>query len=485
MQNPKSKIQNPRSKIQGPKSKIQDAKSKIQDPKSKIQGPKSKIQDAKSKIQDPKSKIQNPNGRVWGCHIKNGYYDNPKSKILNPRSKIQNPRSKIQNPKSKIQNPKSKIQNPRSKIQNPKSKIQDPKSKIQNPKSKIQNPKSKIQNPNGPFGFWILEFGFGWPGWGGYVANALVWMGWPPKSGVVGRGPSSLAKGRGLDSPCARLKLGPDFQMVVLLETDARFPALCRGNWGPISRKMVEGCGVPSNYSMGSTSWTRAGKGNKIGCRSLLLPCPLITGRNCGCFWFLGFFLREGWWTKKDVKNFCSGKQFLMEVQSHVRLHPQIFCGYTTCCDAWGPGRRLTGASLLNPAMHKASDAGHIGPHGMRRCLSFSYRGRRHVPPTRPRRPKTVLFWRVFDVHKTSQISSKMALGRGLFGARGGISKKLNTRRKLIFYWFFDSFWRCNFSCKNLGRCKKHRKYRQKMAPRMGLELQKLLRFWLDKYLKI
>ena len=109
----------------------------------------------------------------------------------------------------------------------------------------------------------------------------------------------------------------------------------------------MEGCGVPSNYSMGSTSWTRAGKGNKIGCRSLLLPCSLITGWNCGCFWFLGFFLREGWWTKIDVKNFCGGKQFLMQVQSHVRLHPQIFCGYTTCCDAWGPGRRLTGASLL------------------------------------------------------------------------------------------------------------------------------------------
>ena len=137
--------------------------------------------------------------------------------------------------------------------------------------------------------------------------------------------------------------------MVVLLETDARFPAPCRGKWRPISRKMVGGCGVPSNYSMGSTSWTRAGKGkeNKIGCRSLLLPCSLITGWNCGCFWFLGFSLREGWWRKKDVKNFCSGKHFLMKVQSHVRLHPQIFCSYTTCCDAWGPGRRLTGASLL------------------------------------------------------------------------------------------------------------------------------------------
>ena len=37
---------------------------------------------------------------------------------------------------------------------------------------------------------------------------------------------------------------------------------------------------------------------------------------------------------------------------------------------------------VLNPAMHKASDAGHIGPHGMRRCLSFSYKGTCEVPPT-------------------------------------------------------------------------------------------------------
>ena len=217
-------MQNP-NRSQNPKSEIQNPKSKIQDPKSKIQNPK-------SKIQNPKSKIQNPNGRVWGCHKKNGYYDNPKSKIQDPKSKIQNPKSKIQNPKSKIQNPRSKIQNP---------------------KSKIQNPKPKIQNPNGPFGFWILEFGFGWPGWGGYVANALAWMGWPPKFGVVGRDSSLQAKGRRLDSPRARLKLGPDFQRVALLETEPRFPALRRGNWGPISRKIVEGCGVPSNFSMRDT----------------------------------------------------------------------------------------------------------------------------------------------------------------------------------------------------------------------------------------
>ena len=294
IQNPKSKIQNPKSKIQNPKSKIQNPKSKIQDPKSEIKNPKSKIQNPRSKIQNPESKIQNPRSKIQNPNpkskrprlglpqeeriLRQSKIQNPKSEIQNPKSKIQDPKSKIQNPRSKIQNPKSKIQSPKSKIQNPKSKIQNPKSKIQNPKSKLQTPNSKLQNPNGPFG---------WPGWGGYVANALVWMGWPPKFGIVGRDPSLQAKGRRLDCPRARLKLGPDFQMVVLLETEHRFPVLCRGNWGPISRKMVAGCGVPSNYSMGSTSWTRAGKGNKIGCRSLLLLCSLITGWNCGCFWFL------------------------------------------------------------------------------------------------------------------------------------------------------------------------------------------------------
>ena len=245
MQNP-NRSQNPKSEIQNPKSKIQNPKSKIQNPKSKIQNPKSKIQDPKSKIQNPKSKIQTA---AFGAATKR----TDTTTIQNPKSKIQNPKSKIQDPKSKIQNPKSKIQDPKSKIQNPKSKIQNPKSKIQDPKSKLQNPKSKIQTARLDFGFWILEFGFGWPGWGGYVANALVWMGWPPKFGVVGRGSSLQAKGRRLDSPRARLKLGPDFQRVALLETEPRFPALRRGNWGPISRKMVESCGVPSNFSMRDT----------------------------------------------------------------------------------------------------------------------------------------------------------------------------------------------------------------------------------------
>ena len=149
-------------------------KSKIQNPKSKIQNPKSKTQNPKSKIQNPKSKIQNPKSK--------------RGRLGPPQKERRLNRSKIQNPKSEIQNPKSKIRNPKSKIRNPKSKIQNPNSKLQTPKSKIQTPNSKLQNPNGPFGVWILDFGFGRAGAGGdgHVANEDVWPRWPPELGLVG-----------------------------------------------------------------------------------------------------------------------------------------------------------------------------------------------------------------------------------------------------------------------------------------------------------
>ena len=236
-QNPKSKIQTPNSKIQNPNSKIQNPNSKLQTPKSKLQTPKSKIKTPNSKIQTApfgaatkrtKTKlIQNPNSKL----------QNPKSKIQNPKSKIQNPKSKIQNPKSKIQNPKSKIQNPKSKIQNPKSKIQNPNSKLQTPNPKIQNPKSKIQNPNGPFGVWILDFGFGRAGTGGdgYVANDDVWPCWPPEFGLVGGAPACNRKVAGSIPPTRGLNWAPISGGGVLPEIEPRFPAPCRGNRGPIS----------------------------------------------------------------------------------------------------------------------------------------------------------------------------------------------------------------------------------------------------------
>ena len=201
------------------------------------QNPKSKIQNPNSKIQNPKSKIQTAPFGAATKRTKTKLIQNPKSKLQNPKSKIQNPKSKIQNPKSKIQNPKSKIQNPKSKIQNPKSKIQNPKSKLQTPKSKIQNPNSKIQNPNGPFGVWILDFGFGRAGTGGdgYVANDDVWPCWPPEFGLVGGTPACNRKVAGSIPPTRGLNWAPISGGGVLPEIEPRFPAPCRGNRGPIS----------------------------------------------------------------------------------------------------------------------------------------------------------------------------------------------------------------------------------------------------------
>ena len=178
----------------------------------------------------------------------------PKSKIQNPKSKIQNPKPKIQNPKSKIQtgpfgaatkrtktkpiqNPKSEIQNPKSEIQNPKSKIRNPKSKLQTPNSKIQTPNSKIQNPNGPFGVWILDFGFGRAraGGDGHVANEDVWPCWPPELGLVGGTQACNRKVAGSIPPTRGPNWAPISGGEVLPEIGARFPAPCRGNRGRIS----------------------------------------------------------------------------------------------------------------------------------------------------------------------------------------------------------------------------------------------------------
>ena len=92
------------------------------------------------------------------------------------------------------------------------------------------------------------------------------------------------------------------------------------------------------------------------------------------------------------------------------------------------PGSAATGASLS----YIRRCTRHLMP-GMLRCLSFSYRGTCRMPPIPPGGKKAALFWRVLDVHKTSQIPSNMALERGRFGARGGSPKKLNTRRKCVF----------------------------------------------------
>ncbi len=135
---------------------------------------------------------------------------------------------KIQNPKSKIQNAESK----RPRLGLPQKERILPQSKIQNPRSKIQDPKTKIQTAR-------LDFGFGmWSGPGNsHVANeAVFWPSWQA---------TKLATERREAWFHARVcQIGADFQRMVLLETELRFPAPCHGNRPPVSRETVDGCGV-------------------------------------------------------------------------------------------------------------------------------------------------------------------------------------------------------------------------------------------------
>ena len=149
----------------------------------------------------------------------------------NPKSKSPRFGAATKRTKTKLsQNPKSKTPNPKSKLQNPRSKTQKPKSKLQTPNPKIQIPNSKIQTAR-------LEFGFGRVGAGGdgHVANEDVWPCWPPDFGLVGGLTSLQPKGSRLDSTHGRAKLGTDCRREVLLETEPRFPAPCRGNLGSVS----------------------------------------------------------------------------------------------------------------------------------------------------------------------------------------------------------------------------------------------------------
>ena len=78
---------------------------------------------------------------------------------------------------------------------------------------------------------------------------------------------------------------------------------------------------------------------------------------------------------------------------------------------------------VLNPAMHKASDAGHIGPHGMRRCLSFSYREtRRPTPP--PRGKNRLVFEECSMCIKHRKYRQKWRLGGVGLGQGAGAEKR-------------------------------------------------------------
>ena len=74
---------------------------------------------------------------------------------------------------------------------------------------------------------------------------------------------------------------------------------------------------------------------------------------------------------------------------------------------------------------------------------------------------------------KHRKYRQKWPLGGASLGQGAGAQKTRTPAGN----WFFSDFliiFDVAFFCKNLGTCKKHRKYRQKMRLRTRLELQKL-----------
>ena len=118
-------------------------------------------------------------------------------------------------------------------------------------------------------------------------------------------------------------------------------------------------------------------------------------------------------------------------------------CFFWVACPLPGKLARVGGhrrQPVLNLAMHKASDAGHIGPHGMRRCLSFSYRGCvmcRRPPPEAKKR----LFFEECSMRvKHRKYRQKWPLGGVGLGQGAGAQKSRTPWGNLCFSDFLIIF---------------------------------------------
>ena len=103
--------------------------------------------------------------------------------------------------------------------------------------------------------------------------------------------------------------------------------------------------------------------------------------------------------------------------------------------------------ACLNPAMHKASDAGHIEPHGMRRCLSFSYSGARKCRRPPPPEAKKRLFLKSAWCAKNIANTVKNGPWEGLVCGKGRNPKKAEHQQEIVFFSDFLLIFDVTFFC--------------------------------------
>ena len=87
--------------------------------------------------------------------------------------------------------------------------------------------------------------------------------------------------------------------------------------------------------------------------------------------------------------------------------------------------------------MYKASDAGHIGSHGMRRCLSLSYRGCVMCRRPPPEAKKRLFFEESSMCIKHRKYRQKWPLGGVGLGQGAGAQKSRVSGGN----WFFSDFF--------------------------------------------
>ena len=105
-------------------------------------------------------------------------------------------------------------------------------------------------------------------------------------------------------------------------------------------------------------------------------------------------------------------------------------------------------------------------------ALALAIAGRVSAADPPPGGKKTAIFEECLMCIKHRKYRQKWPLGGASLGQGAG-AQKTRTQAGNLYFSDFLIIFDVAFLCKNLGTCKKHRKYRQKMRLRTRLELQK------------
>ncbi len=182
--------------------------------------------------------------------------------------------------------------------------------------------------------------------------------------------------------------------------------------------------GVPGDVPLGNSVTMPGGQ---------RLESPLVCllrETKTNCIWY-------GWWKKE------TGQQKRENEGAKTTWVSNVFF-FWVACPLPGKLARVGGhrrQPVLIRRCDKTSLPEHVEPHGMRRCLSFSYMGTLPLPPTPPGGQKRFFFeeWSMCIKHR--KYRQKRPLGGAGLGLTGGMPKTVPPAGSMIFcvFSFFKS----------------------------------------------